>query len=268
MEIDALELRLHAAEALARKAGSLLLQHEASFLVEEKAKNDFVTDADKASEALISSTLEALFPSDGFHGEESGDRSKAFPRWVVDPIDGTADFIRGIPDYTVSIAFEESYGNPVLGVVYNPRQDELYSGLAGKGAFLNGRSIRVSDVTNPSEAVMIAETPFRKKEWAKRYFTLFEDIYQEISDIRCLGSIALELCYIASGRADAVFEYNLGYWDVAAGCAILKAAGGEYSTIDPGKVIADEPVDFIATNGSLQAWLEGKVRPFGDIRPR
>ena len=261
-----LELHLAAAEHIALKAGSMLLAHEGQVTAEEKHENDYVTDADKASEHMIVGYLGSLFPDEGFHGEEGGDISRKFPRWVIDPIDGTMNYMRGIPDYTISIGFEEEYGKPLLGVVYNVRQGELFSGLEGKGAWLNGRPISVSAIAHTHKALIISEAPHRRKEWCPAYYKLFQKVYKECSDFRCLGSIALEICYIAAGRVDAVFEYNLGYWDICAGLAILKAAGGTYDSIDPEKTVADEPCDFIATNGHLQEWLRRLVRATGDIR--
>ncbi len=268
MNTTMLEYRRVAAEHIARVVGRMLLEKERKndLSVSLKHANDYVTEADTASETMIIDYLSKLFPWEGFHCEESGDSLSGCPRWIIDPIDGTMNFMRSMPNYTISIAWEAEAGNPLVGVVYNVRQDEMFSGCVGIGATLNGKPIEVSSIEESSRALLVCETPHRQKQWAAKYWNLFESLFQQCSDIRTLGSIALELCYIACGRLDAVFEYNLGYWDVAAGVAILRAAGGVFETIDQDKKICFEPCDMVASNGLLHQWLAPQVREFGTIR--
>ncbi len=260
--------RKHAAEYIAREVGKMLVSMERieSLTIEEKQKNDYVTEADTAAERMIIDYLSSRFPNDGFLGEECGREDSTMPRWIIDPIDGTMNFIRKIPNFTVSIGWEEEAGNPVVGVVYNVRQDEMFSASAGDGAFCNGERISVSRVSDPAKALMICETPHRKKQWAPRYWQLFTRLFSQVSDIRTFGSIALELCYLASGRMDAVFQYHLGYWDIAAASAILREAGGAIEPIDPLANLSTMPCDIIASNGLLHQWISDEVRGFGTIR--
>ncbi len=268
MNPSMLTLRLAAAEHIARCAGAMLLERERKrdFSIAEKQENDYVTEADVLCERMIAEYLSCLFPGDGFHGEESGDSGSAGPRGIVDPIDGTMNFMRGIPNYTISIAWETEPGDPLLGVVYLVRQEEMFSGCQGMGATCNGIPINVSSIEDPGNALLVCETPHRRKQWADRYWELFSSLFMQCSDIRTFGSIALELCYIACGRLDAVFEYSLGYWDIAAGAAILQAAGGRIEPIDRNRRLGDEPCDFIASNGLLHDWIAPQVREFGTIR--
>jgi myo-inositol-1(or 4)-monophosphatase len=262
------ERRKVAAESIARSVGQMLLDREAhkDLKIEEKSVNDFVTEADTTAEQMIIEYLSAQFPDDGFLGEEQGERGSDAPRWVIDPIDGTVNYIRGMPNYTISIGWEEEPGNPIVGVVYNVRQDEMFSAVVGSGAYCNGKPISVSAIDDPARAIIICEAPHRKKQWAGRYWQLFSQIFQGCSDLRTFGSIALELCYMASGRLDMIFQYDLGYWDIAAGAAILKEAGGIIEPIEPQKNLSVMPCDIIATNGLLHPWISQQVRDFGSIR--
>lgn len=268
MNVPALLLRQAAAEHIAREAGRMLLEKERkdNLRVTLKHANDYVTEADIQCEDMIISYLSKLFPNEGFHGEESGDHGDTFPRWVIDPIDGTMNFMRSLPNYTISIGWEEQAGHPLLGVVYAVRQDEMFSGCVGLGATCNHMPIHVSTIDDSGNALLVCETPHRQKQWAPRYWELFGSLFSQCSDIRTFGSIALELCYIASGRLDAVFEYSLGYWDIAAGAAILKAAGGVIEPIERQMRLDTEPCDIVASNGLLHTWLSNRVRTFGSIR--
>ncbi len=267
--MNEIQKRYEVALNLAKQAGIMLLEIENNGRIEisQKADNDYVTQADTLVEKFLKDSLKNSFPSDFFLGEEEGQEAEGFPRWVIDPIDGTMNFMRGLPNYTISIGWEEEMGNPILGVVYNVRQGELFSGIVGEGAFLNGQPIHVSTVDTPKKALLICEAPFKQHENVASYFTLFQQLFLECTDLRCYGSVALELCYIASGRIDSIFEYSLGYWDIAAGTAILRAAGGVLETIDRTRNLSTYPVDIIGSNGHLQTWISTKVRGFGSIRP-
>lgn len=268
MEKRELRIRRDAAEHIAYEVGFMLLKKDFNrdFKIEEKHKNDYVTEADKESERMIINYLSFLFPEDGFHCEESGNSKNAFPRWIIDPIDGTMNFMRGMPNYTISIAFEETAGNPLIGIVYNVRQKELFSAIKGEGSFLNGEHIEASNVQDNNKAIIIVKAPHRRKEWSHKYCDLFGKIFKQSSDLRCLGSVALEICYIAAGRVDGIFEYNLGYWDIAASICILKEAGGMIEAIIENDNVSKEPCDIIASNVYLFQWLSKLVRDYGTIR--
>ncbi len=255
------KVKLDSAINAAREAGRLILDNMDSIgAVISKGKNDIVTEIDTVSEKLITDYLGLRFPEDNFYGEELGRQTGGDGgRWIIDPIDGTENFVRAIPDFTISIAYEDPNGDLAAGVVYNPSQDILYHALKGEGAFLNGKPIKVSGIRKPSDSVAIVAPPFRRHGKAALYFKILETIFAQIKDIRRFGSAAQDLCYIASGKIDAFFELGLHYYDIAAGLIILTEAGGEYSgfTIKE-NVIRDG--NLIATNKFLHAWYKKQIR--------
>jgi myo-inositol-1(or 4)-monophosphatase len=258
MEKDVLEKHLRSAIVAARSAGAMVLDRDKrkQFQVEQKHLNDYVTDADKASEELIISQLKDQFPTESFFGEEGGRKEDGKGRWVIDPIDGTTNFFRGVPNYVISIAWEMEPHKPVVGVVFNPRQDEMFVAMQGGGAKLNGMPIHVSSISDPARSLIVCVPPHRHHELADGYFALERSIFNQCSDIRSLGSCALELCYIAAGRFDGYYELSLGYYDLAAGMIILQEAGGVLESIGG---IADYHCDLLASNGALQPWLRTVV---------
>lgn len=238
----------------ARRGGTYLLEagRSASFSVQEKAANDFVTEADGACEAIIISVIKEHFPDDGIFAEESGvAHESAHGRWVIDPIDGTVNFARSIPNYTISIAWELEPFNPLVGVVYNPRQDELFWAGSGSGAFLNGESITVSTVRDPAYALLATVPPHRHRELYERYAEQLRRLTHGTSDLRSYGSCALEMAYIAAGRIDAYYEMRLGYYDLAAGLALVKEAGGMGTPADERFPFTDAQCDLVASNGLI-----------------
>lgn len=223
------ERRLEAATCAVKKASVFLLEHEElRFSVEEKSINDFVTDADKKSEKIIYDTLLELFPSDSWYGEETGKKGDGKGRWIVDPIDGTVDFMWSFPNYTISVAYEDEEGIEV-GVVMNVRQNELFSAIKGKGAFLNGKRINTYENGDYSKALAILVPPHRKHSIMDSYMVKMRRFYDYFTDMRSLGSAALSLCYVASSRAACYYEEALQLYDVAAGVLILTEAGGKVS---------------------------------------
>jgi myo-inositol-1(or 4)-monophosphatase len=255
---DELARRLELAKATALKQGQELRSLH-GYGVRQKKLNDYVTDADSATERRIIEAIKAQFPEDGIFGEENGELCGRSGRWIIDPIDGTVDFFRGIPDYTISIAYETKSHEPLLGVVYCVAQDELFWAMEGCGAWVNDKPIHVSDVDDPSRAILVISPPHRHKELTDRYLEKMKRAFLECSDIRSFGSAALEMCYIASGRLDGYFEYGLGYYDFAGGWAILRQAGGSCISMDSSRGFEDHDNAVIATNGLLEAWLKEKV---------
>lgn len=218
------EARLQAAMDAARKAGAYLLS-KPSFSVTHKLSNDYVTQADQESERMIRETLLSQFPADGFFGEEEGASRTGVGRWIVDPIDGTSNFIADLPLYTVSIAYEED-GEIQLGCVYCPRLDEMYTALRGKGATLNGQPIHVSTQSSLRDALVGMSFAHRHEEAGQRMLTLLPTLRRSVSDMRRLGSAALDLCFVACGRYEAFIELSLNLYDIAAGMLIVSEAGG------------------------------------------
>jgi myo-inositol-1(or 4)-monophosphatase len=226
MTKDGLDIRFAAARAISWEAGQLarrrFLERPRSQLPDFKGHQDFLTATDAEVEELIRSRLHELFPADAFFGEEGGG---SFERdvWVVDPIDGTANFARGIPHFAISIAFVRD-GGTEIGVVYNVMQNEVYTALRGRGAKLNGESIRVSGLSHIRQATVEAG-------WSSRlthdpYIDLVESLKIAGVNVRRAGSGTLGLAYVADGRIDAYCELHINSWDVLAGLLIIEEAGG------------------------------------------
>lgn len=228
-----LKRRFEAAGLIAEKAASYLLSHEnLRTEITSKAENDYVTSADKECERLIISSILEAFPSDDVLGEESGDRDdKAKARWIIDPIDGTVDFMASFPDYTISIAFQDEEGI-AFGIVTVPRQKETFSAFRGEGAFLNGKRIHTDETMPLGKSLAILVPPHRHHELLHQYIEKMERFYYVISDMRSLGSAAISLCYVASGRCSMYYEIGLHIYDIAAGLIILREAGGKVAMVE------------------------------------
>lgn len=194
--------------------------------INTKQASDFVTRVDKESEELILRTIRQKFPGHHFLAEESArDTDREEYRWIIDPLDGTTNFIHQYPVFAVSIALEFRK-EMLLGVVYDPLRNEVFTAEKGKGAFLNGRPIRVSAVSTLTHSLVTTGFPFRRKELIDPYLQLFKNVFHRVSDIRRAGSAALDLAHLAAGRCDCFFEIGLGPWDIAAGSILITEAGG------------------------------------------
>lgn len=211
-----------------REAGAYLLEHKGSIKrddVDEKARNDFVTFVDRNSEKLLIEKIRSAFPEHYILAEEGGqtDMDTNY-RWIIDPLDGTKNFIQDVPFFCVSIALQKG-PDMLVGVVYDPVHDELFSAEKGGGAYLNGQPIKVSH--RPFHQGIIATGfPFKYKAYLPQYLKTFQDIFLKCSGIRRCGSAALDLCYTAAGRFEGFWELGLSPWDIAAGSLLVKEAGG------------------------------------------
>ncbi|AEV30686.1 inositol monophosphatase/fructose-1,6-bisphosphatase family protein [Sphaerochaeta pleomorpha str. Grapes] len=255
---DLIDSHLSVALLAARQAGAFVLaaREAGNIEVHTKHTNDFVTDIDKASENLIISIIRETFRDDAIFGEESGKSgAETGGRWIIDPIDGTTNFFRSLPNYTISIAWEIEPFKPLVGVVFNPKQDEMFWASKGNGAFLNGKPIHVSSVSDPSMALLVCVPPHRHHEKAIAYFEIEQALFHQVSDIRSFGSCALELAYIAAGRMDGYYELFLGYYDMAAGMVLVEEAGGRVESADPDTSFSDTHCDLISSNGLIQDWI-------------
>lgn len=261
MEQSLVRDRLEAAIAAARIAGQILLDRPLKSVERhDKGQSDVVTEMDAATERFLKSYLHQRFPSDDFLGEEEGHEVHGDTgMWVIDPIDGTNNYTHDIPNYTISIGFEELPGKPILGVVYCPRQNEIFYATEGTGAYLNGEAIRVSPVTDPLQALTIISPPFRYPWYRTDYYHVLSKLGSTTGDFRDFGSAALHLCYIACGRADAFFEYGLKYHDIAAGMVIVAEAGGAIAPIDQGRHVPHTG-DIIVSNARLHQWYIRHIR--------
>jgi myo-inositol-1(or 4)-monophosphatase len=194
--------------------------------IDIKQASDFVTHVDKESEQIIINVIKKNFPDHIFLTEESiKEHDSDNYRWIIDPLDGTTNFIHSYPVFSVSIALDFQR-EIILGIVYDPVRDEMFSAEKGKGAFLNGRPFRVSSINGLDSSIIATGFPFRNKGMIDDYLKLFKNIFQKVSDIRRAGSAALDLAYLACGRCDGFFELGLSPWDIAAGSILIKEAGG------------------------------------------
>jgi len=227
----ALHPMLNIAVKAARAAGSIINRASLdleSLKINTKSPNDFVTEVDQACEQVIIETLLQAYPDHGILGEETGRTYGAKDSeyvWIIDPLDGTTNFIHGFPVYCVSIALAHR-GVVQQAVVYDPTRNDLFHATKGRGAFLNDRRLRVSRRTRMQDALIGTGFPFRKGDNFKRYMKMFEEVMTQCAGLRRPGAAALDLCYVAAGHYDAFFETGLNPWDVAAGSLIITEAGG------------------------------------------
>ncbi len=234
---------------------------------EEKSPGDLVSEVDRHSQQLAESILLERSPGSRFFAEEDAEARTARAGeeellWIVDPLDGTANFLHRFPIFSVSIA--AAAGSELLaGVVYNPVTDELFSAAAGQGARFNDEPISVSTESDLLRAMLATGWPFRRKELLASYLDVFQRIFWASQGIRRLGSAALDLCYVAAGRLEGFWEYGLGLWDVAAGALIVREAGGLVSDFG-GEEGWWESGDIVASNGHVhQALLAAARTPAG-----
>jgi myo-inositol-1(or 4)-monophosphatase len=228
---QALHPMLNIAIRAARAAGSIINRASLDvdlLTVNTKSPNDYVTEVDQAAERVIIETLLNAYPGHGILAEESGSTHGAKHseyKWIIDPLDGTTNFIHGFPVYNVSIAL--AHRDVVQqGVVYDPTRNDLFYATRGRGAFLNDRRLRVSKRTRMSDCLIGTGFPFRRGDNFKRYVQMFEAVMQHCAGLRRPGAAALDLCYVAAGWYDGFFETGLNPWDIAAGSLIITEAGG------------------------------------------
>ncbi|KRE84820.1 inositol monophosphatase [Rhodanobacter sp. Soil772] len=214
----------------ARSAGNVILRYMNridGLNIVEKQQMDFVSEVDKLAEAEIIKELRRAYPDHAILAEESGATGKGPLTWVIDPLDGTHNYLRGIPHFSVSIALLEK-GVPIHAVVFDPLRDELYTASKGDGAYLNDRRMRVSKRENLGGAMIATGFPFRQREHLVPQLDMTRAILGQAEDIRRSGSAALDLAYVAAGRYDGYFEIGLKSWDMAAGVLLVHEAGGRY----------------------------------------
>lgn len=253
MDFDYRELCLQVAE-IARVTGLFMAEERKSFddtKIEHKGLHDLVSYVDKESERRIISELQKLLPASGFIAEE-GTSTKKGERynWVIDPLDGTTNFIQGIPVYAVSIALIDK-DEPVLGVVYEVGQRECFYAWKNGGAFLNGQPIRVSERNDIHQALLATGFPYSEFSRMDEYIEFLKWTMVNARGVRRLGSAATDLVYVACGRFEAFWEYDLKPWDVAAGALIVKEAGGTVTDYSGGSnyIFGKE---IVATNGLIK----------------
>jgi myo-inositol-1(or 4)-monophosphatase len=254
---DAFAAELQLAREAAAAAARILIQGEGAADIREKASfADLVSAVDEAAETAILQRIRERFPEDAILAEESGSAGAGERRWIVDPLDGTINYLHGHPFSCVSVCFADAAG-PAVGVVHAPFLGEVYHAVRGEGCWLNDRPIRVSTTDEPRAALLATGFPFKSgKGDPETYFRLVAELLRSCQGVRRAGSAALDLAYVAAGRVDGFFEIGLAPWDVAAGVLLVEEAGGccggwrgdLRGPVESGRVLA--------SNGRLHRWLE------------
>lgn len=257
------------AEAAAREAGAFISRHAGRLgadAVRAKRLHDLVTFVDEEAQRLITARLRAAFPTDDLLAEEGGDAC-AHPvadgrRWIVDPLDGTTNFTRGIPPYAVSIALQDGVAL-VLGVVLDVAHGELFVAERGQGLWHDGRPAAVSETSTLEESLVATGFPFHDYRYVQGYLAAFEAFMHAARGVRRHGAAAVDLAWVACGRFDGFFEAGLAPWDTAAGCVLVEEGGGRVTGLPDGT----DPVfsgGLVASNGRLHTAMAEAAAPLGE----
>lgn len=249
---------------IAKEAGGFIRNERKNFSpkkIEYKGLNDLVSYVDKNAEKIIVAGLEKVLPGAGFITEEKT-TSKISDRynWIIDPLDGTTNFIHGVPTYSVSIALQE-YDELVAGVVYEVNLDECFYACRDSAAYLNGNEIRVSNIDKVSGGLIATGFPYYDFGKQAAYIDLFTELMRSCHGLRRLGSAAVDLVYTAIGRFEAFYEYNLNPWDIAAGVVIVRQAGGEVVNFSGGSEVL-KTRELLATNGRITQEMLGIINKY------
>lgn len=229
--------------------------------IEYKGLNDLVSYVDKTAETKLVKGLSDFLPESGFITEEKTiNKVGEIYNWIIDPLDGTTNFIHGIPTFAISIALKRN-DELVLGVVYEINRDECFSAVKGEGAYLNGSKIHVSKSEKVADTLLATGFPYYDFSLQEAYFGVLKELMQKSHGLRRIGSAAVDLAYVAAGRFDAFFEYNLHSWDVAAGIILVQEAGGEVIDFTGGSE-AIEKRELLATNSKITVEILEIVQRF------
>ncbi|MBI3546961.1 MAG: inositol monophosphatase [Gammaproteobacteria bacterium] len=255
---------LNMAIKAARSAGQIIMRHHdrlERLTVESKGLKDYVSEVDRMAENEIIRTLRAAYPNHGFLGEESGAQAGDEYVWIIDPLDGTTNFLHGFPHFGVSIALKHK-DRLEQAVVFDPSRNELFTASRGNGAQLNDRRIRVSHITDLEHALLGAGFPFRSHDYIEPWINTLREFMLTTSGIRRPGSASLDLAYVACGRYEGFWEIGLKPWDIAAGVLLVQEAGGlvsdfasEQNYLESGNIIAANPKIFAEILRRIQPHL-------------
>ena len=244
---------LNIAVRAARSAGNIIvrnLDRVDSLAVQTKDRNDFVSEVDRQAEQEIIGILRKAYPDHGVLAEESGHQDGNDYQWIIDPLDGTTNYLHGFPQFAVSIALRHK-GRIEQGVVYDPLRQELFTASRGAGANLNDRRIRVTNRRNLDGALLGTGFPFKSQQHLDAYLDMFRALFPRTAGIRRPGAAALDLAYVASGRLDGFWEIGLSVWDMAAGVLLIQEAGGissdfvgGHNYLENGNLVAGNPKVF------------------------
>ncbi|MCZ6517319.1 MAG: inositol monophosphatase family protein [Gammaproteobacteria bacterium] len=254
---------LNTAVEAVRKGGDTTLRYfgrPGGLEIVRKSQNEYVTQADHASEQIIIETIHQRYPEHAILAEESGGTGSSDFEWIIDPLDGTTNFIHGFPVFAVSVGLRVK-GRLEVGVVYDPTRQEMFTAIRGQGAQLDGRRIRVSGRKTLDGALIGTGFPYRaSRKWMSEYLEMFQDVMQQAAGVRRPGAAALDLSYVAAGRLDGFWEFGLQIWDIAAGVLLIREAGGLVSNLtDDGDYL--ETGNLIAGTPKVHKELERMLRP-------
>lgn len=262
---------LNTASTAARAAGDHIIRYinrVPSLKIDVKKRNDFVSEVDRKAEEIIIETLLKAYPTHSILAEESGLSEAGDPefQWIIDPLDGTTNFLHGLPHYAVSIALKKG-DRLEEAVIYDPYRQEMFTASRGQGARVNNRKIRVTDKHTVKGALIGTGFPFRQHEHFETYQAMFADFFKQATDIRRAGCAALDLAYIAAGRLDAFWEIGLCKWDMAAGTLLIREAGGlvgdftgTEAFMESGNIVAGSPQLFHEMLQTLKPHLTDTLR--------
>lgn len=261
---------LNIAIRAARRAGNVIARSADrvdALTITDKSRNDFVSEVDQQAEQEILRVINQTYPDHAILAEESGEQAgKADYQWIIDPLDGTTNFLHGFPQFAVSIACKHK-GKLEIGVVYDPIKQELFTASRGRGAALNDRRIRVSKRQGLEGALIGTGFPFRHTQNLDVYLETFREIFPQSAGIRRAGSAALDLAYVAAGRLDGFWEFGLNQWDMGAGALLIQEAGGlvgdmsgGHDFLDTGNVVAGPPKVFKAILKAIHPHLPPELQ--------
>jgi myo-inositol-1(or 4)-monophosphatase len=259
---------LHIAVRAARNAGRVLMrnmEHTETLRVHQKSRNDFVSEVDRQAEQAIIQELHSKYPQHGILAEESGLQSGNEYQWIIDPLDGTSNYLHGFPQFSVSIALAYR-GRIEHGVVYDPLREEMFTASRGAGAQVNDRKLRVTDRPGLEGALLGTGFPFRDQTYLKDYLGMLDVLIKDTAGIRRAGSAALDFAYVAAGRLDGFWELGLSPWDCAAGALLIWEAGGIVTDIAGGEQFL-ETGNVVAGGIKVQRAILDAIAPFRSHLP-
>ncbi len=249
----------------ARSAGNIISRFSDrvdSLTISKKQRNDFVSEVDKMAEQSIIETIQKAYPDHAILAEESGDHGGNDYLWIIDPLDGTTNFLHGVPQYGVSIAVQHKQ-QLIMACIYNPVNGELFTASKGAGAWLNNKRIRVSGQRTLEDALIGTGFPYRQDQSIDAYLPVFREFMAKTAGIRRPGAASLDLAYLACGRFDGFFEMGLNQWDIAAGVLLIKEAGGLVGDLK-GENHYMESGNIVAANPKLFHQMLLTIKPFAD----
>jgi myo-inositol-1(or 4)-monophosphatase len=260
---------LNIAVSGARRAGEVIvrsLDRVGGITVSEKSRNDFVSEVDRAAEQVLIATIRKAYPAHGIHAEESGEQPGDDYTWVIDPLDGTTNFLHAFPQFAVSVACRHR-GRAEVAAVLDPLRGELFTAERGAGTLLDGRRLRVSQRTGLEGALIGTGFPYREnRRWLKPYLAMLERVMDSTAGVRRPGAASLDLAYVAAGRLDGFWEVGLSPWDTAAGNLLITEAGGRVGNLeggeyrDGGNLLAGTPKVFAALAALVAPFLDEELR--------